>query len=104
MKKIYTLITKALIVATLVISWANVQALESYERVGRILSINPQSSSINVEAVTYRLSPGLIVGQEIPEKSRLSDLRAGDLVFMEVMVLDNVRYAKRIQYLVDPPT
>ena len=89
-------IVKLLLIATLVLAWANAQALETFEEGGVITKMGYSEFTVNNQK--YRVSPGAKLQSYDPGRQKLSDIKAGDLILFKGKVLSGVHYVDLIVY------
>ena len=102
MKRLNTMLTKALILFSLLLPWAASEALETYERAGLISKIS--YSSFNIRDREYRLSPTARIQFEGKDKAKLSDFKNGDRIWFKGIILNGVYYVETIVYSLPIPS
>ncbi len=102
MKRLNTMLAKALILLSLLLPWGASEALETYERAGVISKIS--YSSFNIRGQEYRLSPSVKIQFPGKVKARLSDLKNGDQIWFKGMILNGVYYVETIIYSLPTPS
>ena len=89
-------IATLLLIATLVLPWANVQALETFESGGVIMDLGYSDFTVNNQQ--YRVSPGATLKSYDPGREKFSDFKKGDLILFKGKILSGVHYVDLIVY------
>ena len=98
MKQLTQRFTPFLIILALMLPWATAEALETFEKAGMISSMG--YDQITLDKKTYRIAPGAKLQSEDTSRSKISDLKKGDRIFMKGTILNNVYYVDMIIYFV----
>jgi hypothetical protein len=89
-------IAKLLLILTLILPWANVQALDTFESGGMITDKGYSDFTVNNQK--YRISPSAKLQSYDPGRTKFSDFKAGDLVLFKGTILSGVHYVDLIVY------
>ncbi len=90
MKRLNTILAKALILFSLLLPWSASEALENFERAGIISTLSYDSFKIRDQ--TYRLSAIAKVIIPGTDKAKLNDFKRGDRIWVKGRILGSVYY------------
>jgi len=91
-----------LVIMATVLPWTAAEALETFEKAGKIAEIT--SSEMTVSGMTCRLRSSTEMVSADPNRQKLSDLAPGDRVFVRGIVLNGVNYISRVVYQIPDPS
>ena len=100
MKQFKTLLTRLLVIASLMLPWAAAEALETFSDAGAITEY--KYDRFVLDGSVYRVSPDA----EFPSASRRNykAFKVGDEVYIEGKILNGIRYVDRMQYFPAEPS
>lgn len=104
MKQIKTRLSRMLIVLAVAFSWANAQALETFQQAGVISSVNSTTVNIYHQKTNFRIRPDTEIQISNLVKPGTSDLKQGQKVFLSGKILNGVYYLDLIVYLPSIPS
>jgi len=96
MKQFKTLLTRLLVITSLMLPWATTTALETFEKSGYIASVG--NDKFTIRGQVYRVSPSAQLKSNDARRKKLSDFKKGDEIFFKGKILDSVYYVDIIYY------
>ncbi len=96
MIQVKPILTRLLLVASLMLPWATTGALETFERGGVISAVGYDQFTVNQQK--YRVAPGAKLRSFDASRKKFSDFRPGDLIIFHGKVLNDVHYVDVIIY------
>lgn len=96
MIQVKPILTRLLLVASLMLPWATTGALETFERGGVISAVGYDKFTVNQQE--YRVAPGAKLKSYDARRKKFSDFRPGDLIIFQGKVLNGVHYVDVIIY------
>jgi len=91
-----------LVILASVLPWMNAQALETFEKAGRIVGVS--SAQITISEKVYRIRSSTEMVSVDPSRQKPSDLKLGDRVFIRGIVLNGAYYIDRLVYEIPDPS
>ena len=87
-----------LVVALIVFSlpWVSSQAVENFQKAGVISAIG--YDQFTLDGKKYRYAPGAKINSNDPKRQKFSDLKRGDQIYFEGVILNRVFYVNIIYY------
>ena len=101
MIQVKPILTRLLVVASLMLPWTTTGALETFERGGAISAVG--YDKFTVEQQEYRVAPGAKLQSFDATRKQFSDFRPGDAIMFQGKVLNGVHYVDLIVYRPMPP-
>jgi hypothetical protein len=102
MKQLKTLLTRLLVIVSLMLPWAATEALETFERNGFISAIG--YAEFTVKGKEYRIASGAKLKSEDPGRKKFSDFKVGDEIYFQGKTLSGVNYVDFIVYWTPDPS
>lgn len=96
MIQVKPILTRLLLVASLMLPWATTGALETFERGGAISAVGYDKFTVNQQE--YRVAPGAKLKSYHSSRKKFSDFRPGDVIMFQGKVLNGVHYVDVIIY------
>ncbi len=96
MIQVKPILTRLLLVASLMLPWATTGAMESFDRGGVITAVG--YDKFTVEQQEYRIAPGAKLRSFDASRKQFSDFRPGDVIMFQGKVLNDVHYVDVIIY------
>ncbi|MCP4769721.1 MAG: hypothetical protein GY875_26105 [Gammaproteobacteria bacterium] len=91
-----------LVILATVLPWSTAQALETFEKAGHIVDL--RSDQFTISGQVYRLRSSTEIVSADPSRSKVSDLRSNDRVYIQGIVLNGVYYIDRLVYEIPGPS
>jgi len=102
MKKLNRGAVLALLITAAMLPWSAAQALETFEKAGRIVDVN--SSQLTISGQVYRLRSSSTLVSADPSRHSVADLRPGDRIYVKGILLNGRYYVDQLVYLVPDPS
>jgi len=102
MKKLNRGAVLALLITAAMLPWSAAQALETFEKAGRIVDVN--SSQLTISGQVYRLRSSSTLVSADPSRKSAADLRPGDRIYVKGILLNGRYYVDQLVYLVPDPS
>ena len=91
-----------LVILAMALPWTAAQALETFEKAGRITDID--SGQVTISAQTYRLRSSTSMVSSDSSRKTVADIKVGDRVFIQGIVLNGTYYIDRLVYEAPEPS
>ena len=91
-----------LVITAAVLPWTAAEALETFEKAGRIVDVN--SSQLKISGQVYRLRSSSTMISADPSRRSAADLRPGDRIYIKGILLNGLYYIDKLVYLVPEPS
>ena len=98
MKQLTQRFTPFLIILALMLPWATAEALETFEGGGIITSVGYEQFTLGKQ--TYRIAAKATLKSGDASRSKISDLKQGDRVYIKGTILNDVYYVDKIIYYI----
>lgn len=102
MNQFMKLVTRLLIVASLLLPWSPAGAVDNFKQYGVIKSLS--SNSFTIRDTEYRIAPGATLDSDDASRKRLSDFKKGDKIYFEGKLVNGVNFVDRIVYRAPVPS
>ncbi len=96
MIQVKPILTRLLLVASLMLPWTTAGALETFDSGGVITAVGYDKFTVNQQE--YRVAPGAKLRSYDASRKKFSDFRPGDVIMFQGKVLNGVHYVDLIIY------
>jgi hypothetical protein len=103
MKQSKTLITQLLLVTSLMLPWAAAEALETFEKAGKIVKVNISTVNLIGQDIDYRISSEVEIRIDNVIQPDMADFKKGHSVYLKGRIINDVHYVDLIVYLSEIP-
>jgi hypothetical protein len=91
-----------LVIAATVLPWTAAEALETFEKAGRIVKID--TSQLTISGQVYRLRSSTVIVSDDPSRKRAANLKSGDRIYIKGILLNGVYYIDKLVYIIPEPS
>jgi hypothetical protein len=95
-------IVLSLVILASVLPWTTAEALDTFEKAGGIVDVD--STQLTISGKVYRLRSSTQMVSADPSRQKPSDLKPGDRVFINGIVLNGLYYIDRLAYEIPNPS
>jgi len=85
-----------LVILATILPWTSAEALETFEKAGRVVEVS--SVEITISGQAYRLRSSTRMVSADPGRRKVSDIKPGDRVFIKGIVLNGIYYVDKLVY------
>ena len=97
MKSVKIVVTRLLLVTSLMLPWVTAEALETFEQAGIMTKVS-LDGSFTINDTTYRVASGAKLSSDSDKRQKFSDFKKGDLIWCKGRILNGARYVDIIKY------
>jgi hypothetical protein len=102
MKQLKRSIALYLVILATLLPWATAEALDTFEKAGRVADIS--SDQVTISGQVYRLRSSTEMVSSDDSRQTVSDIRTDDRVFIQGILLNGAYYVDRLIYQTPEPS